>query len=220
MDMHFIWIYCHILLFVFWLGGDVGVYMTMVFIRDSKLSYETRATLIKMAFYIDLFPRLSFALILPVGMQLMHSLGLYNFSPALLTLGWGIGIGWSALHLGVVLRKGTRLAAQLLKINKLFEAVMGLVIVLIGITSLITSAPIDQQWLSFKLTLFGLLYWIVLGIDTKFQPFTTLLQMGPDGSTPEKEAEIRRMTNMTMAWAMLMYSLIAIIGFMGTTKPF
>jgi hypothetical protein len=36
--------------------------------QTPPLSFETRTTLIRLAFYIDLFPRITFALILPVGM--------------------------------------------------------------------------------------------------------------------------------------------------------
>ena len=40
---HLVWQYLHILLFVFWLGGDVGVWLSMAFVRDARLSFETRA---------------------------------------------------------------------------------------------------------------------------------------------------------------------------------
>jgi hypothetical protein len=70
------------------------------------------------------------------------------------------------------------------------------------------------------LLLFGLVFWIVLGIDTTFKPLTMILTIGPDGSTLEKEAAITRETHLTMAWAMLLYMMIATIAFMGTTKPF
>ncbi len=219
MDSYFIWAYIHILLFVFWLGADVGVYLTMIFVKNAKLSFETRATLIKLAFYIDLFPRFASALILPVGVQLTRSLGLYPVSDSLLTLAWMIGLTWSALHLTVTLRKGTPLAKRLQSINIGLEVVVGLFFVVVGALSLITGSPIDTAWLSIKLLLFGLIFWVVLGIDTTFQPFTTILQMGPDGSTPEREAAVTSSTNYTLVWAMLLYVLILIIAFMGTVKP-
>jgi hypothetical protein len=43
--------------------------------------------------------------------------------------------------------------------------------------------------------------------------------MGPDGSTPEKEQQVTRATNITMAWAVLLYLLVLAVAFLGTVKP-
>ena len=185
MDTHALWAYAHIMLLVYWLGADVGLWLAMGYVKDSKLSYETRVTLIRLAFYIDLFPRITFALILPVGMQLARDLDLYPIGGGMLAAGWTIGILWSVLHLLVVFRKGTPLARRLLTINKAYEAVAGLFFMTVGAVSLATGAPIAAGWFALKLFIFGSIFWVILGIDTVFQPFTTLLRMGPDGSTPE-----------------------------------
>ena len=92
LDSHSVWIFVHILLFVFWLGADVGVYTVMVFVKNPKHSYETRKTLIRMAFVIDLFPRTCFALLIPVGLHLTQSLDLYDVPPALQIAAWIIGL--------------------------------------------------------------------------------------------------------------------------------
>lgn len=220
MDSHALWAYVHIMLLVYWLGADVGLWLAMGYVKDSKLSYETRVTLIRLAFYIDLFPRITFALILPVGMQLARDLGLYSIGDGLMAAAWTIGLLWSALHLAVVFRKGTPLARRLLTINKAYEAVAGLFFIGVGALSLATGAPIAAGWFALKLLIFGSIFWVILGIDTVFQPFTTLLRMGPDGSTPEGEALVRRLTNQTMAWAVFMYVLVAGAAFLGRVKPF
>lgn len=220
LDSHLLWAYAHILLFVYWLGADVGLWLVMAFIRDPALGFQTRATLIRLAFYIDLFPRVCFALILPVGMQLAQGLGLYPIGSSLLALGWTLGILWSGLHIAIVVWKGTRLARGLVQVNKVYELVAGGFFVGVGLLSLTTGTPVEAGWFALKLLLFGLIFWVILGIDTVFQPFTTLLKMGPTGSTPEREAVIRVMTNRTMAWALLLYLLIAAVAFFGKVKPF
>ena len=219
MDTHALWAYLHILLFVYWLGADVGLWLAMAFVKNPTLSFETRATLIRLAFYIDIFPRVTFALILPVGMQLARNLDLYPIGDGLLAAGWTLGILWAALHIAVILRKGTALARQLTQLNKAYEAVMGLLFVGIGALSLASGGPIDAPWFALKLLLFGLIFWVILGIDTVFQPFTTILRMGPTGSTPVQEALVTRMTNQTMAWAGLLYLVIAAVAFLGLVKP-
>lgn len=209
--------YIHILLFVFWLGADVGVYATMIFVKNSKLAMDTRLTLIKLAFYIDLFPRACFALFIPVGFELVNGLGLMALSLPLRLLALAIGLAWAGLHVLVVAQKGSTLAQLLRRINAAFEAIAGLAFVTLGV-SYLTRHP-DSAWLGLKLLLFGLIFWVVLGIDLKFQPFTMIMRMAATGSTHTQEAQITRATNQTLAWALLLYVLILIIAFLGTVKP-
>ena len=220
MDSHSIWAYVHILLFVYWLGADVGLYVAMAMVKNASLSFESRTTLTKLALYVDIFPRITFALILPVGMHLVRDLGLYPIDAALLALGWTIGILWSALHLALLKYRGTDIGKLLAGINKLYELLMGLFFVIVGSASVATGVPIESHWFAVKLLLFGLIFWVILGFDTVFRPFTAIMQMGPAGSTPEGEAVVKRITHLTMAWSLLLYLLIAAVAFLGKIKPF
>jgi hypothetical protein len=220
LDPHALWTFLHLLLFAYWLGADVGVWLVMAFIRDSSLPYPTRVTLIRLGFAIDVLPRLAFALILPVGAMLARDLGLATLGPGLVALAWSAGIAWAALHLTVLIAKGRPLARQLMRVNRWWEGISGLFFVGIGAWSLVNDVPVTVDWFALKLLLFGLIYWVVLAIDVYLQPFTTLLRLGPDGSTPGAEAAIRRMTHQTMVWALLLYGLIIAIAFLGTVQPF
>lgn len=220
LDSHLLWAYVHIVLFVYWLGADVGLFLVMILVRNPRLGYEARATLIRLAFYIDQFPRVTFALILPVGMHLARDLGLYPIPDWLMMLAWTAGVLWSALHLAVVKYKGTAFARGLVRVNQAYELLLGGFFIAVGALSLANGAPIEAGWFAAKLLLFGLIFWVILGIDTVFQPFTTILRMGPDGSTPEKEREVTRATHLTMAWALLLYALILAVAFLGKVKPF
>lgn len=219
-DAHSLWAYAHILLFVYWLGADVGLYMVMAFVKDAKLSFETRATLIRLAFYIDVFPRVTFALILPVGLQLAHNLDLLPVSPNQLATVWLVSVLWGASHVAIVAWKGRPVVHRLVQVNKFYELVAGAFFIGLGGISLLSGAPIEAGWFAAKLLLFGLVFWVILGIDTVFQPFTTILRMGPDGLTPAQEQRVTQMTNRTMAWALLLYLLIAVVAFLGRVKPF
>lgn len=220
METHSIWLFVHIVLFVYWLGADVGLYAVMITVKNAKLSFETRKTLIMLAFYIDQFPRVTFALILPVGLHLARDLNLFQIPDWLIVLAWVVGVAWSLLHLAVVKYKGTPLAMRLLQINKIYELLMGGLFVAAGGWSLLNDGPITAGWFALKLLLFGIIFWIILGIDTVFQPFTTILRMGEHGSTPAAEAEVTRQTHYTMAWAVFLYLVILTIAFLGTVKPF
>jgi hypothetical protein len=213
------WLYAHILLLVFWLGADVGVYLSMIFIRDSRLDYRTRATIIRLAFYIDLAPRFAFALMIPVGIELARGIGLVTRSGGLRAAAWSVGLAWCALHATALLRKGSALAATMRRANVAFEAVAGAALSALGGAALAGFGPAWPPWFATKLLLFGLIFLVVLGIDTKFQPFTMLLSTGPAGPTAGQEAAIRRATDLTLAWALLLYALILAIAFLGKVKP-
>jgi hypothetical protein len=215
-----LWAYAHILLLVYWLGADVGLFLVMAWIKDRRLDYATRVTLIRLAFYIDLAPRTCVALILPVGMHLAAGLGVAVIPGWLFALAWVIGLGWTALHVALVVRKGTPLAARLRRLNNAWEFVAGALFIGIGAVSLATGAPVAAGWFALKLLLFGLVFWVILGIDTRFQPFTTLLRLGERGLDDAAEAAITRATNLTMAWALLLYGLVLAIAFLGKVKPF
>ena len=151
-----------------------------------------------------------------------HEGMLYGFvpaGPAWVTLAWLVGGGWAALHFVVVTRKGTPVARRLARVNVWFEAVAGAVLVATGTASLLTGQPLEAPWFATKILLFGLVFWVTLGIDIRFQPFTMVLRMGPRGSTPETEAAVTRQTNQTMLWALLLYALVASIAFLGKVKP-
>ena len=192
----------------------------MAFIRNPALAYETRVTLIRLGFYIDIFPRVCFALLLPVGLQLARNLALYPIGtrPAGRRLGTRARLGVAPHHRGRPQGHAPGQAPsgrqQMVRsagrggLRRHRRAVAG------------HGPPIEAGWFALKLLLFGLIFWVILGIDTHFQPFTTLLAMGPAGSTPEREAVILRMTNQTMAWALLLYGVIAGVAFLGRVKPF
>jgi hypothetical protein len=153
-------------------------------------------------------------------MHLARDLNLYPIGNGLIILSWIIGVLWSGVHLGIARYKGTPTGDVLRTTNKLYEAVAGLFFVFIGLFSVTSGAPIETPWFAWKLLAFGLIFWVILGFDTVFQPFTAILRMGPGGSTPETEKRVSGMTRMTMAWSVLLYLLIAAVAFIGKVKPF
>ena len=54
---HGLLLYLHILLFVYWLGGDAGVFYSSTFVTDTTLSREARLTAFKIFINLDMLPR-------------------------------------------------------------------------------------------------------------------------------------------------------------------
>jgi len=220
MDGYQVWVYVHVLLFVFWLGADVGVFTSAVMAKNPKYSFETRATLMKLGLLIDLFPRTCFALIIPVGLQMTDAMGLYAVPIWMHVLAWVIAIAWIWAFVTTYRNEGKPIAAVLGKAQLIFEGIMGVLIVSIGVMSLVNGAPLVDTWFALKIFLFGLAFWAALGIDYAFRPaFKPFMEIGQHGSTPEREHLVTKHINHTLIWVLTLYAIIAVIAFLGKVKP-
>jgi hypothetical protein len=216
-----LWTYIHVLLFVFWLGADVGVFVAAAYAKNDKLSFETRATLLKLAGFVDLFPRVSFALMLPVGLHLVAFTGIYAITPAIQLVAWLVAVAWIALVLTAYVREGSELAGTLGRVQNVFLTLAGLLFISLGLLSLLNAEPFAQGWFALKMLLFGCIFFAALAIDYCFRPmFAPFMAIGTDGSTPEREAAVTKAINRTLVSVTALYILIAAVAFLGTTKPF
>lgn len=215
-----LWGYIHILLFVFWLGADVGVFTSAVLAKNPKLSFETRANLLRLGLIVDCFPRTCFALIFPVGLHLADGLGLYPVTGALYAFGWLLAAFWLSIVFVAFFNEGKPIAHRLNTIQFGLEAALGLLFTVVGLNSLATGAPISDTWFAVKILMFGLAFWAAMAIDLCFRPFfAPFMEIGQLGSTPEREEAVSRAINNTLVAVMSLYIIIAIIAFLGKVKP-
>jgi hypothetical protein len=84
------WTFVHILLFVYWLGADLGVFVAAQAAKRSTLTYPQRSMALQLALKVDIAPRLSFALMFACGLELAAAQGLVE--PA----GWQRALAWAA----------------------------------------------------------------------------------------------------------------------------
>lgn len=220
MDEYLLWGYVHILLFVFWLGADVGVFLSAVRAKNSELSFETRAALMKLGMTVDLFPRTCFALILPVGLHMTADLALYPVPGWMIITSWIIAAVWIWAFITGFRNEGSPLAIKLGIAQLIFQAIMGALIVGIAVMSLVTGGPLPDTWFAVKILLFGLAFFAAVGIDFAFTPaIPVFMEIGTQGSTPEREALFTKHVNHALVWVLTLYALIAIIAFFGKVKP-
>ena len=90
------WKYLHILMFVFWIGTDLGVFLSAKKSTDPNLSFETRLLLLHMALRIELLPRTMWKAALPLGVMLSEGMGLISIGTAGLIATWIFSIAWWA----------------------------------------------------------------------------------------------------------------------------
>jgi hypothetical protein len=216
-----IWGYLHIVLFVFWLGADVGVFTAARMARNATRSFEARMALYRLTTILELFPRICFCLTLPVGLYLTRAARLSPISGRLLLVAWALVLFWLVNIFLQMRRDGTRLALNVGRLAMLSQAIVGLIFVVLGLNSLATGAPLEDTWFAVKLLLYGLVFWTVIAVDLCFQPFAgPFMEIGQHGTTLEREEAVTRAVNNTSAARLTLYALIIAIAFIGKVKPF
>ncbi len=214
-----VWTFVHILLFVYWLGADLGVFLLAKAAQRSELNYDQRVLALRMALKIDVMPRLSFALMFPVGLELAAARGLVEPSTGLRWLAWLVSAAWVAIVIGMTRAQGP--AAQPLKhANVVLHWALFVVVTAIGATSVLGLGPFPDGWLGWKILLFGLIFFCGIMIDREFAPVApAFARLGAEGSTPAVEYAIRSAIDCSIRWVLALYALVLVIAFLGTARP-
>ncbi len=221
MDPYPLLAFVHVLLFVYWLGADLGVFILARGAMNSAYSFAERAVMLKFANYIDLTPRLSFALIFPIGLHMAALRGEVEVPGWVFAPLWIAALVWAAATVAVFLFEGRPVAAKIIKALFVWQLAMFFVVTGFGTYSLMTGAPFISSWLSLKIVVFGLIFGAGIGIDRSFQPLVPAFgRLAQEGSTPEIEAVIRRTVNTTCGFVLLIYALVAAAAYLGIAKPF
>jgi len=94
-------IWLHLLVFVYWLGGDLGVFYLSRVVTDPRVEPATRLHAVKALMVLDLAPRLSLIATLPTGLTLAWVYGWLPLSPFVVSVIWLVAACWLALALMV-----------------------------------------------------------------------------------------------------------------------
>jgi len=215
-----VWKFIHILLFVYWLGADLGVFLLAKAARRSDLTFDQRVISLRMAMKIDILPRLSFALMFPVGLELSAARGLIEPTLALRALSWAVSAVWVAIVIGMVRTEGKRGAAALRHANVALHWALFVVVGAIGVTSVLGRGPFPAGWLGWKILLFALIFFCGIMIDRRFEPVApAFARLAAEGSRPDIEQAITSAIDRSIAWVLTLYALVVVIAFLGTARP-
>lgn len=215
-----IWKYLHVLVLVFWVGTDMGVMLCARKSTDSRLSLETRLTLLKTALLIELLPRTMWALALPLGVMLSRGLHLLTISDANLAMIWLFTGVWLIISVGGAHYSDRPIGQRLAAVNRWIIGTIGIVLIAVGLSSYVGYGPFESAWLAAKVALYGVINLTILGIEVAFIPLGPAFgRLVMEGSKPEIEAVISEKMDGTMFWVYTTYILILIVALIGIAKP-
>ena len=220
-DDYQLWLFAHVLLFVYWLGADLGVFALALALRNRRYSVEQRQLLMRMSLLIDLTPRAAMALIAPVGLVLAERLGLVVVPGWLSIVLWCAAFVWIAAEIVAFRNMGTPLMVRLYMGTGTLFVIVLLACGWFGWQSLMTGLPITAGWLALKVLLFGAVFLVSLLMAAFYAPIEQIMaQMAEHGSTDELEARLCRQVNRGAVVTIILFLLLASMGFLGLTKPF
>ena len=217
MEAHTVLLFAHVLLFVFWLGTDVGVFLAAKISEKSELSSETRATVLQLGMVLDRLPRSALTLILPTGMQLAMNLGL-DVSPAVASAVWVVSLAWlGVLWLGF-LKPQTPTEQRVMLFNFAMNALLAVAVS--GYAIYLLMGDSVATWLALKILMVGLIFVAGVLLDALFKPAVeAFLEIVSQGGTEERDAKYSRAIAPVYIVVLAIYALVLVAAYLGLAKP-
>lgn len=210
----------HILLFVYWLGADVGVYYASRYVVNPALTRESRATVLKITLWIDQIPRVCLVLMLPVGYTLAFQLGVMQTSSTAIAAVWLVSLAWLTLVLATHHWQGTKRGELMRKSDLALRVVLILGLSFDAWRSLAGAGHLQAPWLAVKMQIYALLVFFGLMIRVAVQPFVIAFgRLMREGATPELEAQIATGLARSRPWVIAIWIGLVAAAFIGLQKP-
>ena len=219
MTLYTLLLFGHILLLVFWLGTDVGVFLAAKLSEKSDLSVETRATVLRLGMILDRLPRSALTLIVPSGLQLGVWSGVIALPPLALGLAWLVGVVWLVILWSGFLNPETALEQRAMLINFVLNAIAAVVVSGYAIY-LLASSPV-ATWFALKLLAVGIIFVFGVLLDVKSKPAVeAFFDIVTNGATPERDARYSAAIGPVYIFVLAIYALVLAAAYLGVAKPF
>jgi len=218
-NAHRLWIYAHLLLFVFWLGADLGVFICSRSVVKPGLTPEQRLRTAALRRSIDLAPRISASLMLTVGGILTEYVGIPHpwWQMAGIVL---LGPVWLILVFVGYFRDGGALGDTVAKLDIAFRALMVVAVPVSVAWSWSTGRLEAAPYVAAKLLLFALLMALGLLLSRRLRPFTDGLRALAAGrASPDTEQRMRESHAGSRMLVVLIWVGLGLAALLGIARP-
>lgn len=216
---HELWLFLHLLLFVFWFGADVGVLLSARAVAAPGRTVADRLNAAWLMSAIELAPRVSASLMLTVGGILTEYVGIAHppWQMAGLVL---LGPGWLTLVLVGYFRRGTRLGAAADRLDFWCRCLLVPAIIVSVTYSWLTNRLADAPYVAGKLLLFAALVFLGLLVRIRMGPFVAGLgELARAGESATVEASMARSLARAQPLVVLIWLGLALAALLGVAKP-
>ncbi len=212
-------LFMHLLLFVYWLGPDVGVYYLSGRICDPALSDGQRLVAAQTMAQIDLVPRICMSLMLTVGGILTEYVGIphpaWQWAGILL-----LGPVWLSLVLIIHFKAGTSLGETATRIDFYFRFALLFGILASVVYSWSTGRLDAAPWVGGKLLLFAGIIVFGLLMRVAVKPLIAGIgRMAQEGSSDEINQVMSGSLARTKPFVLGLWVCLLLEGFLGVFQP-
>ena len=173
-----------------------------------------------MRFIVDMSARTSLVLLLPIGFTLSTAFG-SSIDGVLLQGIWGFSILWLILIWVVHFKRETKEGEIYRLLDLGIRYILSFALIGLGVFSLFNDFIIQNNWLSLKITIFGLILingiWIRI-IVGRMRQSIVMVQNSDDVDFAENQIKKEQSTLNTAA--LMIWVLVILMAFLGQVKPF
>lgn len=211
--------FAHQLLFVYWLGPDIGISIWSRKVVDPALSAETRVAAGNMMNTIDLMPRICLSLMLTVGGVLSETMGVVH--PLWQMIGIVLlGPVWLTMTLITYFRGDTSLGETVAKFDVWFRWALVLGIIVSTTYSWVTERLAETPWLAGKLYLLAAIILLGMLMRRQFAGFYAgLAKLADSGATPEVDTMMTRSLRRGQPFGYAIWVAMLAAAFLGVVQP-
>ncbi|BBH71483.1 hypothetical protein ACTI_81680 [Actinoplanes sp. OR16] len=222
-------LYLHIVLMVFWLGGDLGVFYSSRYVIKPDLTPVARLTALKIMLGLDLGPKICLILFLPSGLTLI-SLDAHGGSVAGIELlpWWLLVPLWIGAFVWVWLMWTDHHEPGKHPLVRRVDYAIRLAVIAgmagAGVFTLVVSEPFgvttNPKWLGAKVLLYAIAIAAGLGIRRTLKPFGPAFGAVMAGKSDTRvEATVTSSVNGCLPYVWVIWGSVLLAGLLGVAKP-
>ncbi len=217
MDWYPVAVFFHVLLFVFWLGTDVGVFLAAKISERAELSVETRSTVLGLGMVLDRLPRSALALIIPSGLSLAAMSGQIAPGSGALWAAWIVAILWLGILWAGFLNPQTPTEQRAMLFNFAMNAFLALGVLAAGLYLVFLGET--ASWLALKVLIVGLIFVCGVLLDVMFKPAVeAFVAITTEGATDELNTQYSKAISPVYIIVLLIYALVLGAAWLGIAK--
>ncbi|MDX2221260.1 MAG: hypothetical protein SFV21_00850 [Rhodospirillaceae bacterium] len=221
-DAYLVLVFIHILLFVYWLGGDLGVYISSKYVADRRLSMDERFRFMALLMACDMGPRTALILLMPVGLEMARILGVIDVGAAIGGVVWLVGLAWLGANWWMYFNERHALTATLRNADLYLRYALIAIIAGFAIYSMISGGPITVGWLQVKLLIYAVVISLGVYLRMEIKHWVTGFGMVRQGGEAADKGNtiIEESLDRSRRAALVLWAGVALAAFLGKVKPF
>ncbi len=198
--------FVHVLVFVFWLGTDLAVWYIGFYAINRKLSADTRVTVIRILFALDMVPRICMTLMLALGIHLSYRIGYLLVPPWVIYASYLICLGWMSLVLYLHYGEKNPSQVMLQRFDFGFRLVVIASLSTYAAISLSGPSGVSADFIAWKLLIFATIIACSLLVRMKLKPFGPAYANLLAGSVSQADEDaIEHSIRVTRPWMLVIW---------------